>query len=450
MDSGPWPAPVATEPVHATVRVPGSKSETNRALVLAALSDGPSQVRGALDARDTRLMRDGLRALGVEIDDSVPEQWRVTPPARFAFGATIDCGLAGTVMRFLPPVAALADGPVTFDGDAQAYARPMSPLLDALEDMGAGIPAQAQGLPFTVTGRGDLPGGALRVDASTSSQYISGLLMVGARCARGVDIEHVGPTLPSLPHIKMTVAMLRDRGVRVHQPNPTRWVVEPGPIAARDVTVEPDLSNAVPFLAAAVLTGGSVTIPDWPAASNQPGDLLREILPQFGARADLGADGLTVTGGDHITGGDIDLSAASELTPVIAAMAAVGNLPTTIRGVAHIRGHETDRLTALETELLWLGSATSQTPDGLAIEPRVLRGGEWRTYADHRMAHAGAVLGLLVDGVTLDDISCTAKTMPEFATLWAQMLNDSADWADAHAGSVADDQVPDGAREDGR
>ncbi|GAB3703979.1 3-phosphoshikimate 1-carboxyvinyltransferase [Mariniluteicoccus flavus] len=417
------------------VRVPGSKSETNRALVLAALADGPSTITGGLDARDTRLMRDGLRTLGVAIDDSSPGAWRITPPARFAAGGRLDCGLAGTVMRFLPPVAALAPGTVRFDGDVQAYARPMAPLLDALYDMGAAVTEGATGLPFSIGGRADLPGGRIRVDASTSSQYVSGLLLAGARCARGLDVEHVGRVLPSLPHIDMTVAMLRDRGVEVHQPSEHRWVVKPGRIAAHDVVIEPDLSNAAPFLAAAALTQGQVTIPHWPRQTLQPGDQLREILTQFGARVHLDRSGLTVTGGHRLNGVDLDLSEASELTPVVAAMAAVAHDPSRIRGVAHIRGHETDRLAALEAELEGLGSATHQTSDGLAIHPRVLHGGDWRTYADHRMAQAGALLGLLVDDVTLDDIGCTGKTMPEFPTLWTQMLADSADWSDAQEGA---------------
>ncbi|WP_460741309.1 3-phosphoshikimate 1-carboxyvinyltransferase [Mariniluteicoccus endophyticus] len=439
VDSGPWPAPLATEPVHATVRVPGSKSETNRALVLAALSDGPSTIRGGLDARDTRLMRDGLRALGVRIDDDGP-QWRVTPPAELTAGATIDCGLAGTVMRFLPPVAALAEGTTTFDGDDQAYARPMGPLLDALYDMGAGIPDDATGLPLTLTGRRDLPGGRIRIDASTSSQYVSGLLMVGALCGRGLDVEHVGGTLPSLPHIEMTAQMLRDRGVEIHEPSEHRWVLRPGTIAARDVTIEPDLTNAAVFLAAAAITEGQVTVPDWPRLTTQPGDLIREVLHAFGSDVRLDDHGLTVTGGRRLRGVDLDLADASELAPVVAALASVAHEPSRLRGIGHIRGHETDRLAALEAELRGLGSATDQTADGLVIHPRVLHGGDFATYADHRMAHAGALLGLIVDDITLDDIGCTSKTMPEFPALWAQMLLDSAAWSDAHGPGTVDQE----------
>lgn len=436
-DEGPWPAPIAAEPIHATVVVPGSKSETNRALVLAALADGPSRITGGLDARDTQLMRNGLRTLGVEIDDET-DTWVVTPPtAGFTGGGTIDCGLAGTVMRFLPPLAALADGPTRFVGDAAAEQRPMAPLLDALYDMGAGVSIDADGLPFTVTGRPDLPGGPIRVDASGSSQFISGLLLVGARCARGLQIEHIGATLPSRPHIDMTAAMLDAHSVRVEaSPDAPRWSVEPQTLRALDRLIEPDLTNAAVFLAAAVMTVGQVTVPGWPSRTNQPGDRIREILRQFGAEVSLDADGLTVTGTMHPRGVDVDLHDASELTPVVAALAAVAHHTSHISGVGHIRGHETDRLAALETELNRLGSATHQTEDGLVIAPRMLHGGDWATYADHRMAHAGALLGLIVDDVTLDDVTCTSKTMPEFPTLWRSMLEQSARWSAEHTPGV--------------
>lgn len=430
VDSGPWPAPIAHEPLHATVVVPGSKSETNRALVLAALADGPSRIVGGLDARDTRLMRDGLRALGVIIDDT-DDGWTVTPPKQLAAAsASVDCGLAGTVMRFLPPLAALGPGAIRFHGDDQANDRPMGPLLDALYDMGAEVTVDATTLPFTVTGRTDLPGGLIRVDSSTSSQYLSALLLIAARCGRGLDIEHVGATLPSRPHIDMTVAMLRERGVRIDDTQPNRWIVSPGPIAARDIVIEPDLSNAAPFLAAACITGGEVTVPNWPMSTNQPGDRIRSILTEFGARVALTDGSLTVTGTGALHGVDLDLTEVSELTPVVAAVAAVAREATHIRGVAHIRGHETDRLAALEAELNGVGSNTKQTADGLVVHPRVLHGGNWRTYADHRMAHAGALLGLLVDDITLDDIGCTSKTMPEFPILWSQMIADSDEWSD--------------------
>ena len=406
------------------VRVPGSKSETNRALVLAALADGPSVITNGLDARDTQLMRDGLRALGVRITED-GSRWQVEPPGTLTGGATIDCGLAGTVMRFLPPLAALADGPVRFDGDEQAYARPMGPLLAALTALGVETEAATGTLPFTVLGRAGLRGGEVKIDASTSSQFVSGLLLAGSRFGAGVDIRHEGPPLPSLPHIEMTVAMLRDRQVGVDDSEPNRWVVDPGPIAALDVRIEPDLSNAAPFLAAAAITGGSVSVPDWPSHTHQPGDAIRDVLIAFGADVDFDEHGLTVRGTNEITGVELDLRGASELTPVVAAVAALATGTSHLHGIAHIRGHETDRLAALEAELDRLGSHVRQTEDGLTIHPRLLGGAQWQTYADHRMAQAGALLGLVVPDIELDDIGCTSKTMPEFADLWLAMVEAS-------------------------
>lgn len=419
-----WAAPEAPTPITATVVLPASKSETNRALILAALASGPSVITGGLEARDTQLMRDALRTLGVRIEESGP-QWQVTPPASFVGGGAIDCGLAGTVMRFVPPVAALADGTVRFDGDQQAYARPMAPLLGALKLLGARVDGNGYSLPFNLTGNPQLAGGDITVDASASSQFLSGLLLAGARYAEGIDIQHIGGEIPSRPHVQMTLEMLRAQGVDINDTEPDRWIVTPGPIQPLDRTIEPDLSNAAPFLAAAAITGGTVTIPNWPAATLQPGDAIRDILERFGASVDLEGRDLKVQGTDHIHAVDLDLSGAAELTPVIAAIAALADDTSHLRGIAHIRGHETDRLAALETELDRLGSHVKQTRDGLTIHPRILGGDLWHTYADHRMAQAGALLGLLVPEVVLDDIGCTSKTMPEFEQLWMKMINDS-------------------------
>lgn len=418
----PWAAPLAPAPIRATVTVPGSKSQTNRALVLAALAGDPSVIRNGLDARDTSLMRDGLRALGVRITES-GDQWRVDPPAGLAGGSTVDCGLSGTVMRFLPALALLAEGPVRFDGDEQAYARPMGPLLEALTALGADVDADRGTLPFTVDGRAS--GGPVTIDASASSQFVSALLMVGARLPEGLDLRHSGPPLPSRPHVEMTVAMLRDRHVRVDDSETDRWVVALGPVAAHDETIEPDLSNAAPFLAAAAVTGGAVTVPHWPGSTEQPGDAITDILSEFGADVSYDERGLTVRGTGALHAVDLDLSGSSELTPVVAALAALADGTSHLRGIAHVRGHETDRLAALATEIERLGGDAHETDDGLTIHPKLLGGAEWRTYADHRMAHAGAVLGLVVPEVTLDDIGCTDKTMPEFANLWQAMVERS-------------------------
>ena len=427
-----WAAPEAPAPITATVVLPASKSETNRALILAALASGPSVITGGLEARDTQLMREALRTLGVRIEES-GRQWQVNPPQSFVGGGTIDCGLAGTVMRFVPPVAALADGTVRFDGDQQAYARPMAPLLGALKLLGARVDGNGYSLPFNLTGNPQLPGGDITVDASASSQFLSGLLLAGARYANGIDVQHVGGEIPSRPHIQMTLAMLRARGVEINDTVPDRWVVTPGAIQPLDVTIEPDLSNAAPFLAAAAITGGTVTIPNWPARTLQPGDAIREILQDFGARVDLDGSNLEVHGTDQLHAVDLDLSESAELTPVVAALAALADDTSHLRGIAHIRGHETDRLAALETELDRLGSHVRQTHDGLIIHPRILGGDLWHTYADHRMAQAGALLGLLVPEIVLDDIGCTGKTMPEFEQLWMKMINDSVQAAAGEA-----------------
>jgi 3-phosphoshikimate 1-carboxyvinyltransferase len=427
-----WAAPEAPAPITATVVLPASKSETNRALILAALASGPSVITGGLEARDTQLMRDALRTLGVGIEES-GRQWQVNPRQSFAAGGTIDCGLAGTVMRFVPPVAALADGTVRFDGDEQAYARPMAPLLGALKLLGARVDGNGYSLPFNLTGNPQLPGGDITVDASASSQFLSGLLLAGVRYANGIDIQHIGGEIPSRPHIQMTLAMLRARGVEINDTVPDRWVVTPGAIQPLDVTIEPDLSNAAPFLAAAAITGGTVTIPNWPVRTLQPGDAIREILQDFGARVDLDGSNLEVQGTDQLHAVDLDLSESAELTPVVAALAALADDTSHLRGIAHIRGHETDRLAALETELDRLGSHVRQTHDGLIIHPRILGGDLWHTYADHRMAQAGALLGLLVPEIVLDDIGCTGKTMPEFEQLWTKMINDSVEAAAGEA-----------------
>ncbi len=414
-----WSAPVAAGPVHGVVSVPGSKSVTNRALLLAALSGGPASVAGAPATRDTALMVGALAALGVPVAVD-GEHVTIGAHGGFRGGGTVDCGLAGTVMRFVPPAAALADGPVAFDGDPRARERPLATVLDALRSLGAAVEGDA--LPFTVRGTGGLPGGEVTIDASASSQFVSGLLLSGARYDKGLTVVHDGKPVPSLPHIEMTVAMLRETGVAVDDAEPDLWRVQPGPIAPRDWTVEPDLSNAAVFLAAAAVTGGRVTVAGWPAGSTQPGVEILSVLEQAGCTVTPGPDGMTVTGPDALAGVDVDLHDASELTPTVAAVAALAAGPSRIRGVAHIRGHETDRIAALATEIAALGGDVDETADGLEIRPAALHGGGWRAYADHRMATAGAVVGLRVPGVVVDDVACTSKTIPDFPGRWADLV----------------------------
>jgi 3-phosphoshikimate 1-carboxyvinyltransferase len=416
-----WAAPRADGPVRARVELPGSKSHTNRALVLAAVAEGPSVVRAPLVARDTTLMADALRGLGVGVD-AASSDWTISPAA--LHGGRVDTGLAGTVMRFVPPLATLAEGDVQFDGDAYARTRPMSTLLDALRQAGAEVDDGGRGLmPFSIRGRGGAAGGPVEIDSSASSQFVSGLLLSGARWDKGLHLRHIGDgPVPSLPHIAMTVHGLRERGVEVDDSTPGTWIVTPGPIAARDVVIEPDLSNAAPFLMAAMVSGGAVTVPNWPAVTDQPGDELRSLLSAMGADVELVDGALTVRGGGGVHGIDADLSPVGELTPAIAALAALADSPSRLRGVAHIRGHETDRLSALATEINALGGDVTEHADGLSINPRPMHGGMFHTYADHRMAHAGAVLGLAVDGVEVDDIACTTKTLSDFPGMWSRLV----------------------------
>ena len=418
-----WQAPVATEPVRATVAVPGSKSITNRALLLAALSERGATLTGALRSRDTDLMVAALRALGVPMNID-GDRVRVEPHAGLTGPATVDCGLAGTVMRFVPPAAALADGEIRFDGDPRARERPMSTVLDALRALGATIDGDT--LPFTLHGKGSLPGGAVTIDASASSQFVSGLLLAGAAYDQGLTVLHDGKPVPSMPHIEMTVHMLREAGVTVDDGEPDRWRVEPGPVAAPDWRIEPDLSNATPFLAAAAVTGGSVTVPGWPADTTQPGDAIGDIVRRMGCEVTRDPAGLTVTGPTRLSGVDIDLRDVGELTPTVAALAALAEGPSVLRGIAHLRGHETDRLAALVAEINGLGGDARETEDGLEIRPAKLRGGTWHAYADHRMATAGAIVGLVVPGVEVDDIATTAKTLPDFPAMWRAMLSGRA------------------------
>ncbi|GLY03484.1 3-phosphoshikimate 1-carboxyvinyltransferase [Actinoplanes sp. NBRC 101535] len=421
----PWPAPPATEPVTATVRLPGSKSMTARALVLAALADGPSVIEAPLRARDTTLMAAGLRALGVGVDTTDDDRW-VIEPGVLRGPARIDVGLAGTIMRFLPPAAALADGVVEFDGDPHARNRPLKPIVEALRALGVDIDASATGgLPLTVRGAGLIEGGEAVIDASGSSQFVSGLLLSAARFTKGLTLRHEGPPVPSAPHLRMTTHMLRAAGAGVDESVPDVWRVEPGPLRGRTWTIEPDLSGAAPFFAAAMVTGGAVTLAGWPADSWQPAERLSELLTALGAEVTRTDEGLTVTGTGTLRGITADLSEVSELTPVIAALAALADGPSELRGVAHIRGHETDRISALATELGKAGADVTEFPDGLRIVPGPLHGTTFETYADHRMAHAAAVIGLAVPGIDLADVGCTSKTLPEFPELWSELVTRS-------------------------
>ena len=425
--STPWPAIYrGRKAVDLTISIPGSKSVTNRALILAAQAQSLSTLRKPLLSRDTQLMVDGLKALGTAIVDDGLGNWIITP-APLKGPAVIDVGNAGTVMRFLPPLAALASGEISFDGDPRSYERPLGPVISALEELGIDINHGGRySLPLKISGAGKIPGGAITIDASKSSQFLSALLLIGPSMVNGISVTHAGPALPSMPHIDMTVAMLRDFGAVVTVDESRQcWSVAPGPLTGLDLTIEPDLSNAAPFLSLAMVCGGSVTISDWPRKTTQPGDQLREIFTRMGSTCEFVEGGLKLVGGASIHGIDIDLHDVGELTPSIAALAALADSPSHLRGIGHLRLHETDRLSALTTELNLLGGKVSEDETSLQIDPTAgpLHGGVFHTYEDHRLATAGAVIGLVVQDMSVENIQTTRKTLPDFPGLWMSLLS---------------------------
>jgi 3-phosphoshikimate 1-carboxyvinyltransferase len=414
-----WKAPLGKR-LDSTISLPGSKSLTNRELVLSAIAMAPSTLISPLKSRDTLLMIQALEGLGTKFE------WQgedlLVIPKKFIGPAKVDCGLAGTVMRFLPPLAALAKGETQFDGDLGARRRPMKTTIDSLRALGVDVESETDSLPLRVLGAGFVRGGELEIDASKSSQFVSGLLLVAARFQKGLTLRHVGNELPSAPHIEMTLDVLRNRGVNAKQIDERTWRVEPGLVSGGTVIIEPDLSNAGPFLAAVLVAGGNLRIKNWPASTTQVGDEFRNILPRMGAEVELVDGDLVVSGSGSISGIDIDLSIGGELAPVIAALATLADSPSSITGIAHLRGHETDRLFALCSEINRIGGDASELPDGIQIQPGLLHGAKWQSYEDHRMATAGAVIGLRVPGIEVENIQTTQKTMPDFVALWETML----------------------------
>jgi len=414
-----WKAPLGKR-LDSTISLPGSKSLTNRELVLSAIADTPTTLISPLKSRDTLLMIQALEGLGTKFE------WQgedlLVIPKKLIGPAKVDCGLAGTVMRFLPPLAALAKGETQFDGDLGARRRPMKTTIDSLRALGVDVESETDSLPLRVLGAGFVRGGELEIDASKSSQFVSGLLLVAARFQKGLTLRHVGNELPSAPHIEMTLDVLRNRGVNAKQIDERTWRVEPGLVSGGTVIIEPDLSNAGPFLAAVLVAGGNLRIKNWPASTTQVGDEFRNILPRMGAEVELVDGDLVVSGSGSISGIDIDLSIGGELAPVIAALATLADSPSSITGIAHLRGHETDRLFALCSEINRIGGDASELPDGIQIQPGLLHGAKWQSYEDHRMATAGAVIGLRVSGIEVENIQTTKKTMPDFVGLWEKML----------------------------
>ncbi len=422
-----WPAPHrGANPLHARVTIPGSKSVTNRALILAALAQTPSLLRKPLHSRDSALMIAGLKAMGVGIEQGVNGDLTVTPSQLFG-PAQVDVGNAGTVMRFLPPVAAMASGLIHFDGDPRSHERPLAPVIAALEALGVSIEHGSRySLPLTINGNGQLRGGTVDIDASSSSQFISALLLVASATKEGITVRHTGSSLPSMPHIEMTVQMLRDMGVSVECEAGTTWRVAATRMQGREITIEPDLSNAAPFMAAAMICGGSVTVTDWPKQTTQPGDQLRSLLTRMGAEITFvnredGSD-LTITSNGIIHGIDVDLHDVGELTPSIAALCALADSPSSLRGIGHLRLHETDRLAALAAEINALGGDVEEEESALHIFPAPLHGGTFHSYEDHRLATAGAMIGLRIPGILVENIETTQKTLPDFPGAWAALL----------------------------
>jgi 3-phosphoshikimate 1-carboxyvinyltransferase len=414
------------EPINAKISIPGSKSATNRALILAAIAKTPSRLRKPLSSRDADLMVKGLQSLGCKIDEIKTAQgfdYQITPQ-KLTGPTQIDVGNAGTVMRFLPPIASLATGLIYFDGDARSHERPLEPVIKALEQLGASIEhGNKYRLPLTINGSGEIKGGEVEVDASASSQFISALMLLGPATKNGLTIKNIGKSLPSMPHIEMTIQMLRQFGATV-EVNENSWTVKSGDLSGQDLTIEPDLSNAAPFMAAAMICGGSVEILDWPKSTSQPGDQLRDIFAKMGAKIEQNIEGLKISGSSKINGIDIDLHNVGELTPSIAAVAALASTPSTLRGIAHLRLHETDRLAALANEINNLGGDVTEGPGELLIKPAKLVASQiFKSYEDHRMATAGAIIGLAVKDLIVENIETTKKTLPDFPGMWQEMLN---------------------------
>ncbi len=431
-DMSNWSAPfrsgltAASKPISATVTIPGSKSATNRALILAALATTPSRIRKPLSSRDTDLMVKGLQSLGCKIEQIKTDQgfdYQVIP-GKLTGPTQIDVGNAGTVMRFLPPIAALATGLIHFDGDERSHQRPIEPVLSALEQLGVSVEHNNKyKLPITINGAGKIKGGTVEIDASASSQFVSALLLVAPATQEGITIKNIGPSLPSAPHIEMTIQMLEKFGATV-QRTASSWSVKPCQLIGQDLVIEPDLSNAAPFMAAAMICGGSVQVSDWPLSTTQPGDQLRSIFTKMGAKVELNASGLTITGSGKIDGIDIDLGDVGELTPSIAAVASLATTPSTLRGISHLRLHETDRLSALANGINNLGGSVTEGPGDLIIKPGKMNASQiFRSYEDHRMATAGAIIGLAVEGVIVENIETTRKTLSDFPGMWQGMLD---------------------------
>lgn len=433
-DQSYWPAPTAAGPIHAQVTLPGSKSQTSRALVIGTIAAKPTLISGALASRDSYMAARAMQSLGAEIEFLDNSDVAVHPPEVLRGGSTIDCGQAGTVMRFGSALAAFADGKTTLVGDASAANRPLRPLMDSLKALGASVKYGGKPgyLPVTIKGvparakkaRAKLKNeDTVRVDTSSSSQYLSALMLASPLINERVSLRAEG-RVPSWPYVAMSLDMLADQGVHIERTSSWSWLTDPTRPVGNPIAIEPDLSNAGPFLASVLLTGGQVTIPHWPAKTDQVGKYWLELLPLFGANVALSATGLTVSAPEGLTwpGLEYDLGACGELAPTVAALCLFATSPSTLSGIGHLRGHETDRLDALATEIKRLGGSARVLRDGIRIEPAPLTGARLESYEDHRMATFGAIVGLRVPGCSVFDIATTAKTLPNFPERWDAML----------------------------
>jgi 3-phosphoshikimate 1-carboxyvinyltransferase len=405
-------------PPDATVSVPGSKSITNRALLLAGLADGRSGLRNALFSDDTRYMAEALRALGAGVQtdrasarivvDGCGGRW--TAPT-----ADLYVGNAGTAMRFLAAACCLGHGRYRLDGTARMRERPIQDLVDGLRQLGAAISCEsASGAPPVVIEAAGLPGGAIELAAERSSQFLSAVLQVAPYAARDVTITVRGGLIAA-PYVDMTIGVMAAFGARVDRDGARRFHIAGGQrYAGRDYAIEPDASSAHYFLAAAALTGGRVRVRGLCRGSLQGDVRFADLLEQMGARVVWAADAIEVTGPAQIAGIDADLNPISDTAPTLAAIAPFASGPVHIRNVAHLRWQESDRLRAVATELARLGVRVEERDDGLTVWPSPIAPAAVHTYDDHRIAMAFALIGLKVPGIRIEDPGCVAKTFPEY------------------------------------
>jgi 3-phosphoshikimate 1-carboxyvinyltransferase len=408
--------PQAPGPVRGSIRPPGSKSITNRALVCAALAEGTSLLTGALDSQDTRVMATGLAALGADVTADWPRgEIRVqgttgSIPVR---AASLDCAASGTTMRFLSAICGLGHGHYRLDGTPRMRQRPIGDLIDALRSLGVDATAESPGgCPPVVIHAAGLSGGSTRICGSTSSQFASGLAMAAACTPQGMHLEFTG-TLVSVPYLDMTRRVMTSFGGRITDEADGSWTVAATGYHGCRYAIEPDASAASYFFALAALTGGSVRVEGLSRRSMQGDVAFCTALEQMGCRVDWDDDAITVSG-RAAHGVDIDMNAISDTVPSLAVVALFADGPTAIRNVAHIRDKETDRIGDLARELRRLGAVVDERTDGMTITPAPLHGASLRTYDDHRMAMSLALAGLRVPGVWIEDPGCVGKTFPDY------------------------------------